>query len=140
MSKFANPIVIAENELHFNYIQSAGPGGQNVNKVATAVQLRFDIHNSPSLTDSIKKRLSQIAGKRITQDGIFIITAQRYRTQEQNKEDALRRLQEWIDKASHVSPSRRKTRPTRASQLKRLKTKNLHSQKKRLRKEPDKDE
>ncbi len=140
MPTLASPILIAENELHFDYIQSAGPGGQNVNKVATAVQLRFDIANSHSLTDEIKQRLFEIAGKRITHDGIFIINAQRYRTQEQNKEDALRRLQEWIGKASYVLPPRRKTRPTRTSQLKRLKTKKFHAQKKLLRKPPDHDE
>jgi len=131
-----NNFPMIENEVHFDYVQSSKPGGQNVNKVETAVQLRFDVRNSPSLTEQVKHRLVEIAGKRITSEGIFIITAQRYRTQDQNREDALQRLTAWIEKASYIPPRRRLTRPTRAAQLRRLNSKKLHSQKKEHRRKP----
>ena len=125
-----------ENEVHFDYVQSSGPGGQNVNKVETAVQLRFDILNSPTLPEQVKNRLIRIAGKRVTSDGVFIITARRYRTQDQNRADALQRLKAWITKASYVPPERRGCRPSRAAQLRRLQAKRLHSRKKETRKKP----
>ena len=133
------PFPLIENEVHFDYVQSSGPGGQNVNKVETAVQLRFDILNSPSLPEHVKHRLIQIGGKRVTDDGILIITAQRYRTQEQNRVDAILRFKAWIEKASYTPTRRRATRPTRAAQLRRLKSKKLHSQKKEHRKRPELD-
>lgn len=130
------PYPLIENEVHFDYVQSSGPGGQNVNKVETAVQLRFDILNSPSLPEHVKLRLIQIGGKRVTDDGILIITAQRYRTQDQNREDAILRFKAWIVKASYIPAMRRATRPTRAARLRRLQSKKLHSQKKLYRKKP----
>ena len=102
---------IPASELQFDYIRAAGPGGQNVNKVSSAVQLRFDIRNSPSLTDEVKQRLERLAGRRVTQDGILIIEARRFRTQEQNRLDAIQRLVLLVQNAL-LSPTKRKpTRP-----------------------------
>ena len=103
---------IPENELIFSFVRSSGPGGQNVNKVATAAQLRFDVRNSPSLTAEMKERLISLAGSRMTQDGILVIEAKRYRTQEQNRADALLRLAVLLEKASHRPKVRHATRPS----------------------------
>jgi len=119
MIKITPAFKIDERELQFEYIRASGPGGQNVNKVATAVQLRFDIRRS-TLPNEIKKRLLQIAGKRVTSEGILIIEAKRFRTQEQNREDAIRRFMDLVHKASTRPKSRKKTKPTKASQEKRL--------------------
>jgi len=112
-----------ERELQLEYIRASGPGGQNVNKVATAVQLRFDVVNSPSLTADVKTRLIKLAGKRMTDAGVLIIEAGRFRTQEKNREDAIERLNELVRKASEKPKLRHKTKPTRASKEERLKTK-----------------
>ena len=112
-----------EHELQFDYIRASGPGGQNVNKVATAVQLRFDVVNSPSLSADVKARLLKLAGKRITDNGILVIEAKRHRTQEQNREDALERFNELVKKAFEKPKLRHKTRPTKASKEERLKEK-----------------
>ncbi|MCY0092841.1 alternative ribosome rescue aminoacyl-tRNA hydrolase ArfB [Hoeflea ulvae] len=117
----ARGIVIAGWELSESFIRASGPGGQNVNKVATAVQLRFDIRNSPSLVDRVKKNAIKLGGSRVSKDGVIIIEANRFRTQERNRADARARLVELIDQASEPPPPpRRKTRPTRGSVERRL--------------------
>lgn len=105
------------------FIASSGPGGQNVNKVATAVQMRFDVKNSPSLTEPVKARLMKLAGSRLTLDGVILINAVRFRTQERNRADAIERLQALVDEASIKPVFRVPTRPTRASKERRLKAK-----------------
>ena len=110
-----------EREIEESFIRSSGPGGQNVNKVATAVQLRFDIRGSRSVPDWVKPRLERLAGSRVTQDGVLVITAQRFRTQERNREDARQRLLAFLQRAAEPLPKpRRATRPTRASVQRRL--------------------
>jgi ribosome-associated protein len=129
-------IKIDENELEFNFIRADGPGGQNVNKVATAVQLRFDVLHSPSLPDEVKSRLVKLAGKRMTQDGVLLIEAKRYRTQDRNREDALARFQALVRKAVEKPKKRVKTKPTKAVKEKRLNEKKRRSEIKRYRTKP----
>ena len=123
MLQITPTILIDETELQFEYIRASGPGGQNVNKVATAVQLRFDIANSPTLALDIKGRLIRLAGKRVNTDGILTIEARRFRTQEKNREDAIHRFTLLVQKAAVKPKKRRKTVPTKASRERRLKAK-----------------
>ena len=126
-------IAINENEITFSFIRSSGPGGQNVNKVATAVQIRFDIKNSLSLSEAVKKRLIRLGGSRITDDGVLNITAQRFRTQERNRIDGLERLTALIRKAATPPKPRRKTRPPKKSIENRIQNKKYRSRIKKLR-------
>jgi len=126
-------IAIDESEIKQEFIRSSGPGGQNVNKVSTAVQLRFNIANSLSLPDDVRKRLAHLAGRRITENGELIINAQRFRTQERNRQDAFDRLVKLIRKASEKPKVRRKTRPTLESKRRRLEAKRHRGEAKRMR-------
>jgi len=127
---------IDERELQFEYIRASGPGGQNVNKVATAVQLRFDIPNSPSLASDVKGRLIQLTGNRVNANGVLLIEAKRFRTQEQNREDAIQRLVDLVRKSLVPPKPRKKTKPTKASKEKRLKAKTIKGEIKRMRRKP----
>lgn len=126
-------IELDEREIQEDFVRASGPGGQNVNKVSTAVQLRFDVARSPSLPDAVRERLTAIAGRRMTQDGVLIIEAERYRSQRRNRDDALERLIELIREACEVDKPRRPTRPTLASKKRRLDSKQRRGETKKLR-------
>lgn len=126
-------IEIDERELEERFIRASGPGGQNVNKVSTAVELRFDVRRSAALTDDIRQRLERLAGQRLTSDGVVIIRADRFRTQERNREDARERLAELIRAATHVPRKRIKTKPTFGSKVRRLEGKSKRSTVKKMR-------
>ena len=120
MIRITEHISIDDAEIEERFIRSSGPGGQNVNKLSTAVQLRFDARHSPSLPDDVSARLQRLAGKRLTREGVIVITAQRHRTQERNRQDARDRLIELIQQASVAPVKRRPTRPTKASRERRI--------------------
>jgi ribosome-associated protein len=126
-------IALDEREISEDFVRASGPGGQNVNKLSTAVQLRFDVRHSPSLPSDVRVRLERLAGSRLTRDGVVIITAQRHRTQGRNRQDALDRLLDLIRQAAVAPVKRRPTKPTRASRERRIEGKKRRAGVKRLR-------
>ena len=140
MIRVTGRIAIDERELDEQFIRASGPGGQNVNKVETAVQLRFDAARSPGLPDDVRARLMGLAGSRLTQEGVIVITAQRFRSQDRNRQDARERLFALIREAAVVPRTRRPTRPTLASKVRRLDGKTKRGDVKRMRTDrPDHD-
>lgn len=136
MIRVTRDISISEDELCEDFVRASGPGGQKVNKVATAVQLRFDAANSSSLPGETRRRLLRIAGSRATAEGEIVIEARRHRSRERNREEALGRLVELIRLAAQKPKRRRRTRPTRASKERRIQNKKVRSKRKQLRKPP----
>jgi ribosome-associated protein len=133
MIRIDGRISIDERELDERFIRASGPGGQNVNKLSSAVQLRFDVRHSPSLPADVRIRLERLAGSRLTRAGVLVITAQRHRTQERNRQDALNRLVELIRRAAVAPVPRRPTRPTAGSRERRIESKKHRSSIKGLR-------
>jgi ribosome-associated protein len=126
-------IAIDEREIEESFVRASGPGGQNVNKLATAVQLRFDVRHSPSLPGDVRTRMERLAGSRLTNEGVLVINAQRHRTQARNRADALDRLIDLIRQAAIAPVKRRATRPTRASRERRIEGKKRRGGIKKLR-------
>ncbi len=133
MIRISYNIEIDEKDISFDFVKSSGPGGQNVNKVATAVQLRFDVHGATGMPHDVKLRLKILAGKRLTDDGILIIQASRFRKQEQNRQDAMERLIQLVRAAAIKPKSRVRTRPTKASKERMLSSKKRRGRLKKLR-------
>jgi len=137
MIRITPTLFIEDAEIALEFLRASGPGGQNVNKVESAVRLRFDVRHSPSLPEGVRMRLERLAGARLTKDGVLIIEAQRHRTQERNRGDALERFVELVrEAAAPPPPPRRKTKPTLGSKIRRLEGKKLRGGVKALRGKP----
>jgi ribosome-associated protein len=140
MIRITPALALDDREVSYEFLRASGPGGQNVNKVESAVRLRFDARRSPSLPDAVRARLERLAGSRLTKDGVVVIEAQRYRTQERNRADALDRLIDLVrEAAAPPPPPRRKTKPTLGSKIRRLEGKKLRGGVKALRTKPGQD-
>ncbi len=140
MIEITDLISIFESEIEETFIRASGPGGQSVNKVSSAVQLRFDVLHSPSLPEDVRTRARRLAGRRLTKDGVIVITARRFRNQEQNRSDALARLIALLKQAAQTPTPRKPTRPSRASKQRRLDAKTRRGAVKKLRTvKPDQD-
>ena len=133
MTRVTHTISIDDDEVDEQFVRASGPGGQNVNKLSSAVQLRFDVRHSPNLPGDVRARLERLAGRRLTREGVLIISAQRHRTQERNRQDARERLIELIRRAAIAPIPRRATRPTAGSRERRLQSKKHRSSIKGLR-------
>ena len=136
MIQITDAIAIEDREVEESFVRAAGPGGQTVNKVATAVQLRFDVRRSPSLPEDVRARLVKLAGRKLTQEGVLVITAQRYRTQDRNRQDALERLVALLRRAAERPTPRRPTKPTAGVRRRRLEAKSRRAGIKKLRTTP----
>ena len=136
MIQITPAIAIGDSEVEYDFVRASGPGGQNVNKVSTAVQLRFDVANSASLPDDVRQRLIRLAGKRVTKDGVLVIDARRYRTQERNQQDALERFIALVRRAAQKPKIRHKTKPSPESKQRRLEEKRRRGETKRRRQPP----
>ena len=133
MIEVTEGLSIDEGEIQMDFVRASGPGGQNVNKVSSSVQLRFDVKNSPSLPEEVRERLIHIAGTRMTNEGVLVIEAKQYRTQEQNRQDAVERLVNLVRRATEKPKPRKRTRPTAESKRRRLESKRRRGEIKRLR-------